>query len=141
VKSEDGSGVVRVGVKREPLSSSDMVSGSEDGAAAASDSSPLGQAGTTGGASNKHLPSRRDSGVGGGVRVAAPASASGGGSGDCGGLLFQIKWFRVVLDEAQSIKNPRTLAAAAVGALCAEHRWCLSGTPIQNSVGAVYYTC
>ena len=49
-------------------------------------------------------------------------------------LLFSLQWFRVILDEAQLIKNPKTLVSRAACALRAEHRWCLSGTPIQNSV-------
>ena len=50
---------------------------------------------------------------------------------------------RVVLDEAQSIKNPRTLSAHAACRLPAVHRWCLSGTPIQNTVDDLqsYFKC
>jgi SNF2 family DNA or RNA helicase len=44
----------------------------------------------------------------------------------------------VVLDEAQSIKNPRTLVAHAAWGLHADHRWCLSGTPIQNTIDDLY---
>ena len=44
----------------------------------------------------------------------------------------------MVLDEAQSIKNPRTLAAHAAWRLFAHCRWCLSGTPIQNTVDDLY---
>jgi SNF2 family DNA or RNA helicase len=51
-----------------------------------------------------------------------------------GGPLFRIRWHRVVLDEAQCIKNPRTLAAHAAWSLKAGRRWCLSGTPMQNAV-------
>lgn len=57
-------------------------------------------------------------------------------------LLFlvpcQVLWHRVVLDEAQGIKNGSTLSARAAWALHARHRWCLSGTPIQNSVDDLY---
>jgi SNF2 family DNA or RNA helicase len=51
-------------------------------------------------------------------------------------LTFIIFWppHRVVLDEAQSIKNHRTLCAHAAWGLHAEYRWCLSGTPIQNTI-------
>lgn len=47
-------------------------------------------------------------------------------------------WYRVVLDEAQYIKNKSTLAAKACSALEAKYRWCLSGTPMQNSVLELY---
>jgi SNF2 family DNA or RNA helicase len=49
-----------------------------------------------------------------------------------------VMWHRVVLDEAQSIKNATTLAAHAAWSLHARHRWCLSGTPIQNSVDDLF---
>lgn len=70
----------------------------------------------------------------GGMGSGFGGGRKGGAGGPTAGLLFQIHWHRVVLDEAQSIKNPRTLAAHAAWCLSAEHRWCLSGTPIQNSV-------
>lgn len=40
----------------------------------------------------------------------------------------------VVLDEAQTIKNPRSQAHRAVKRLQAEHRLCLSGTPVENNL-------
>ncbi|KXJ93695.1 SNF2 family N-terminal domain-domain-containing protein [Microdochium bolleyi] len=43
-------------------------------------------------------------------------------------------WYRVILDEAQCIKNRKTWAAQAACALQAQYRWCLSGTPMMNSV-------
>ncbi|GMH05418.1 hypothetical protein Nepgr_007258 [Nepenthes gracilis] len=52
--------------------------------------------------------------------------------------LARAGWFRVVLDEAQSIKNHRTRVAQACWGLRAKRRWCLSGTPIQNSVDDLY---
>lgn len=54
------------------------------------------------------------------------------------GALFKVRWFRIVLDEAQVIKNRRALQARAAYMLPAERRWCLSGTPIQNSVDDIY---
>ncbi|MEW5302745.1 MAG: hypothetical protein WDW36_005495 [Sanguina aurantia] len=50
------------------------------------------------------------------------------------GQVGTVKWAWVVLDEAQSIKNPRTLASHSAWRLHACCRWCLSGTPIQNGV-------
>lgn len=54
------------------------------------------------------------------------------------GPLARVNWFRVVLDEAQSIKNARTQVARAAWGLRAKRRWCLSGTPIQNAVDDLY---
>lgn len=54
------------------------------------------------------------------------------------GPLFQIKWNRVVLDEAQFIKNRMTKASISCATLLAEKRWCLTGTPIQNNVDELY---
>ncbi|PID31205.1 MAG: hypothetical protein CR982_00060 [Candidatus Cloacimonadota bacterium] len=46
--------------------------------------------------------------------------------------LSKIKFKRVVIDEAQSIKNPRSDQALAVKALDSESRIALTGTPIEN---------
>ncbi|KAJ1272919.1 hypothetical protein BS78_06G239800 [Paspalum vaginatum] len=59
-----------------------------------------------------------------------------------GGPLARVRWFRVVLDEAQTIKNYRTQVSRACCGLRAERRWCLSGTPIQNKIEDLYsYFC
>nr|XP_043620030.1 LOW QUALITY PROTEIN: helicase-like transcription factor CHR28 [Erigeron canadensis] len=52
--------------------------------------------------------------------------------------LAKVRWFRVVLDEAQTIKNHRTQVARACWGLKAKRRWCLSGTPIQNAIDDLY---
>lgn len=58
---------------------------------------------------------------------------------DCGcGALARVGWFRVILDEAQTIKNHRTQVARACCSLRAKRRWCLSGTPIQNAIDDLY---
>ncbi|KAI3982825.1 hypothetical protein MKX01_010308 [Papaver californicum] len=58
---------------------------------------------------------------------------------DCNsGTLARVRWFRVILDEAQTIKNHRTQVARACSGLRAKRRWCLSGTPIQNSVDDLF---
>ncbi|MBK1834942.1 DEAD/DEAH box helicase [Roseibacillus ishigakijimensis] len=40
----------------------------------------------------------------------------------------------VILDEAQTIKNPEAKVSRAAFALSAEHRFALTGTPVENSV-------
>ncbi|KAM3190506.1 hypothetical protein ACQJBY_068533 [Aegilops geniculata] len=54
------------------------------------------------------------------------------------GPVARVRWFRVVLDEAQTIKNFRTQVAKGCCGLRAKRRWCLSGTPIQNSIDELY---
>jgi SNF2 family DNA or RNA helicase len=46
--------------------------------------------------------------------------------------LERIEWHRVVLDEAQSIKNPPTKQAGAIRALNTPRRVALTGTPVEN---------
>lgn len=42
------------------------------------------------------------------------------------------KWYRILIDEAQCIKNKDTLSARGCAQLIAQYRFCLSGTPMQN---------
>jgi SWI/SNF-related matrix-associated actin-dependent regulator of chromatin subfamily A3 len=48
--------------------------------------------------------------------------------------LKAINWFRIVLDEAHTIRRQATTLFAAVRELSSCHRWCLTGTPIQNTL-------
>jgi len=66
--------------------------------------------------------------------LAAPSDAAAAPGGAIGG----VEWFRVILDEAQSVKNARSQVAAAVSAVAAKCRWCLSGTPLQNNVDDLF---
>ena len=44
----------------------------------------------------------------------------------------------VILDEAQTIKNPRAKAAQVARTLEARHRLCLTGTPMENHLGELW---
>jgi SNF2 family DNA or RNA helicase len=52
--------------------------------------------------------------------------------------LTSIAWGRVVLDEAQQIKNPATAQAKAVQQLDALRRVALTGTPVENRLSELW---
>ncbi len=47
-------------------------------------------------------------------------------------LVDSVNWHRIVLDEAQNIKNPKAAQTKAILKLSARHRLALTGTPIEN---------
>ncbi len=47
-------------------------------------------------------------------------------------LLGKVNWHRIVLDEAQNIKNPKAAQTKAILKLPARHRLALTGTPVEN---------
>lgn len=52
--------------------------------------------------------------------------------------LAQARWRRVVLDEAQYIKNPPTKQTAAIRSLKADRRLALTGTPVENRLSELW---
>ncbi|KAG5351081.1 hypothetical protein C0989_008066 [Termitomyces sp. Mn162] len=62
------------------------------------------------------------------------------GTGNCEATsaLQSIHWFRVVLDEAHSIKETGTVGSRASCDLMADRRLCLTGTPVQNKLDDVF---
>ncbi|KAF9028186.1 hypothetical protein BDZ89DRAFT_1066328 [Hymenopellis radicata] len=54
------------------------------------------------------------------------------------GLLFQVDFYRIILDEGHNIRNKRNRMSRAVTELSAKYRWVLTGTPIINSLADVY---
>ena len=52
--------------------------------------------------------------------------------------ISEVVWEALVLDEAQTIKNPDTRAAQAVRALLPPKRLALTGTPVENSVADIW---
>ena len=47
-------------------------------------------------------------------------------------IFSKVEWDTVVLDEAQNVKNPASLAFRTARALRARHRIALTGTPVEN---------
>ncbi|KAK4125303.1 hypothetical protein N657DRAFT_362668 [Parathielavia appendiculata] len=56
----------------------------------------------------------------------------------CPLLHARSRFYRVILDEAQCVKNKDTQASRAVHRLTATYRWCLTGTPMMNGVSELY---
>ncbi|KAL8664662.1 MAG: hypothetical protein Q9168_007863 [Polycauliona sp. 1 TL-2023] len=50
----------------------------------------------------------------------------------------ECKWYRVIIDEAQCIKNRNTKAALGASALKSQTRFAMSGTPMQNNITELY---
>uniref|UniRef100_A0ACD5V1J1 Uncharacterized protein n=1 Tax=Avena sativa TaxID=4498 RepID=A0ACD5V1J1_AVESA len=57
---------------------------------------------------------------------------------DGSSVFHMIDWYRIVLDEAHTIKSPKTKAAQAAYLLSSQCRWCLTGTPLQNNLEDLY---
>ncbi|KAK6585792.1 hypothetical protein PZA11_000849 [Diplocarpon coronariae] len=53
-------------------------------------------------------------------------------------IIHKIQFHRVILDEAHCIKSRTSGSARACFALKADHKWCLSGTPLQNRIGEFF---
>ncbi len=53
-------------------------------------------------------------------------------------LLSRVQWHRVVLDEAQNIKNPSAKQSQAVRQLDAPRRIALTGTPLENRLSELW---
>jgi len=52
--------------------------------------------------------------------------------------LISFDYHYLVLDEAQVIKNPKSQAARTVREIKANHRLCLTGTPMENHLGELW---
>jgi SNF2 family DNA or RNA helicase len=53
-------------------------------------------------------------------------------------ILLEREYYMVILDEAQTIKNPQARVSVLARALRAEHRLALTGTPVENHLGELW---
>ena len=52
--------------------------------------------------------------------------------------LQQVKWSRIICDEAHHLRNRRTKIAQSVTNLDCQIKWLITGTPIQNRINDLY---
>ena len=55
--------------------------------------------------------------------------------------LYDLKWDRVIFDEAHHVRGRNTQIFRSVETLSANIRWFVTGTPIQNSIHDLYALC
>ncbi len=53
-------------------------------------------------------------------------------------VLSKMRWRCLILDESQAIKNPDSQTARAARMLPAEHRLCMTGTPVENRLDELW---
>jgi superfamily II DNA or RNA helicase len=53
-------------------------------------------------------------------------------------ILFARDWHMAILDEAQTVKNPDAATSRLIRDLKARHRFCLTGTPMENHLGELW---
>ncbi|VDN87298.1 unnamed protein product, partial [Brugia pahangi] len=54
--------------------------------------------------------------------------------------LLAIEWWRVCIDEAQMVESTSSSVVLMCDGLKAVNRWCITGTPVTNSLqGMLYY--
>lgn len=56
------------------------------------------------------------------------------------GILYQIKWKRIILDEGHVIRNHKSKQSEAMCKLFGKYRWVMTGTPIHNKEFDIYAT-
>ena len=49
-----------------------------------------------------------------------------------------IAWDTIIVDEAQNIKNPLAKQTASINKLSGNHRFCLTGTPVENRLSELW---
>ena len=57
------------------------------------------------------------------------------------GLIHQVKWNRVIYDEAHHIRNKTTTSFTGAAKLKTDITWLVTGTPIQNSIKDFFTMC
>jgi SNF2 family DNA or RNA helicase len=56
-------------------------------------------------------------------------------------LLFKVKWFRIIFDEAHHLRTQKSAVHIGALNLYSEIRWIVTGTPVQNKMDDFYSLC
>jgi SNF2 family DNA or RNA helicase len=56
-------------------------------------------------------------------------------------ILHQIKWSRIIFDEAHHLRNRKTSNFMGASTLKSNIKWFVTGTPIQNKINDLYALC
>lgn len=56
-------------------------------------------------------------------------------------LLFKVKWFRIIFDEAHHLRTQKSTIHIGALSLYSEIRWLVTGTPVQNKMEDFYSLC
>nr|GLL47603.1 protein RST1 isoform X4 [Ipomoea trifida] len=75
---------------------------------------------------------------GGTLLIVCPMALLGQWKDGGSSIFHKVDWYRIVLDEAHTIKSWRTMSARAAFTLSVHCRWSLTGTPLQNNVHDLY---
>ncbi|CAH1988087.1 unnamed protein product [Acanthoscelides obtectus] len=52
--------------------------------------------------------------------------------------LTRVKWWRICLDEAQTVDAPKKMVSEMARKICAEYRWAVTGTPINKNISDLH---
>ncbi|KAF2020896.1 hypothetical protein BU24DRAFT_416559 [Aaosphaeria arxii CBS 175.79] len=66
--------------------------------------------------------------------LASEHAAGGEGADSLQKGCFAVHWYRIILDEAHTIKNRNAKMTKACYGVRSHYRWCLTGTPMQNNL-------
>lgn len=56
-----------------------------------------------------------------------------------GSPVTRLNWWRLCLDEAQTVETPGRMVSEMAKKIHAQHRWAVTGTPISKDISGAYF--